>query len=112
MDDYLLPAGKPNDPLIVALVGLDLEYRVRAGQSVWVGDYLARYPELSVEAAVELILKDFELRRFHGTALRREQYLAWFPDHEQVLNQRLQGLAPLDQDLTPHAPGGFGGFGD
>src|SRR6516165_4745369 len=65
INDYL-PAG---DPLyfrvLIELVHIDLELRLKAGEAARVEEYLARYPELASDRAVtlDLIAVEHELRR-------------------------------------------------
>ena len=67
-----LQTGSGRMRLLTELVHVDLEYRLRAGESARVEDYLARYPELTDNRAdmLELIAAEHEFRR------RREPDLA------------------------------------
>ena len=52
--DYL-PAGGPlRSRVLIELVHIDLELRLKAGESARVEEYLARYPELIDDPAVAL----------------------------------------------------------
>src|SRR5262249_47552662 len=50
--------------LLIELVHVDLEYRLRAGESARVEEYLGRYPDLSDDKTVmlELIAAEYEFR--------------------------------------------------
>src|SRR5690242_15797561 len=67
-----LPAGAGRAPLLIELVHVDLEYRLRAGEAARVEEYLARYPELVDDRAAVLELIAAE----HGLRRRREPGLA------------------------------------
>lgn len=65
IEDHLKSFGQ-GDPcrsvLLLELLHVDLEYRVRVGQPVTVGGYLRRYPELSTGEAADLFARLEELR--------------------------------------------------
>src|SRR3954451_18056657 len=67
-----LPTGAGRTRLLTELVHVDLEYRLWAGESARVEEYLARFPELTDDRAVmlELIAAEHEFRQ------RREPGLA------------------------------------
>src|SRR5262245_57389109 len=62
VDDYLLTGDLR---LLVELVHVDLERRLKAGEAVRAESYLTRYPDLArdPQTAVELIAAEFALRR-------------------------------------------------
>src|SRR5262245_59783192 len=65
IDDYL-PGGDPlRFRVLVELVHIDLELRLKAGEAARVEEYLTRYPELTADPDVvlELITAEHELRR-------------------------------------------------
>src|SRR5262245_53973598 len=64
IDDHL-PAGRPHPRLLIELVHLELELRLKAGEPARAEEYLARYPALAGDAAaaLELITAERELRR-------------------------------------------------
>src|SRR5438045_1286821 len=65
IDDHV-PAGHPLRPrLLVELVHVDLELRLKAGEAARVEEYLARYPELAADraAVLQLIAAEHGLRR-------------------------------------------------
>src|SRR5438309_2279174 len=51
---YLTPGAPGCGRLLVELVHVDLEYRLRAGEAARVEDYLARYPALANDPALIL----------------------------------------------------------
>src|SRR5262245_23002691 len=74
IDDYLPADGRRRFPLLVELVHIDLELRLRAGEPARAEEYLARYPELAGDtaAAVALIAAERELRRCQAMAVGRD----------------------------------------
>src|SRR5579862_837079 len=73
IDDYLPTGDSLRSRLLIELVHIDLELRLKAGEAARVEEYLARYPELTDDRAVmiELIAAEHELRQ------RREPGLAF-----------------------------------
>src|SRR5262245_10452109 len=83
IDDHL-PAGDGlRSRLLVELVHIDLELRLKAGEAARVEEYLARYPELTADraAAVELVAVEYELRRRDDSHLSLDEYLQRFPQY-------------------------------
>src|SRR4051812_22983101 len=82
IDDYL-PAGDLRAALLIELVHIDLELRLKAGEAARVEEYLGRYPELAgdAEAAGELIAAEYELRRRNEPGLSLDDYARRFPQH-------------------------------
>src|SRR6516165_6591221 len=65
IDDYL-PVGEPlRSRVLIELIQIDLELRLKAGETARVEEYLARYPKLAGDRAVllELIAAEHDLRR-------------------------------------------------
>ena len=56
IDDYLPPGGRLRHRLLVELVHIDLELRLKAGESVRVEQYLGCYPELAADSSETLKL--------------------------------------------------------
>jgi hypothetical protein len=65
IDDFLPPGPCGRLPVLVELVHVELEYRLKAGEPAGVADYLERYPELKAHPAVVagLAAAELELRR-------------------------------------------------
>src|SRR5262249_55278556 len=65
IDDYLPEDGLVRTRVLVELVHIDLELRLKAGESARVEEYLARFPQMAGERAIilELIVAEHELRR-------------------------------------------------
>jgi serine/threonine-protein kinase len=104
-----LHAYLPDDPdlrraLLVELAHADLEYRLRAGETARVEDYLHQHPELRDDqaTALELIASEYRARTQQQGAPALDEYFQRFPEHVAELRARLQertGFAP-----TPTPP--------
>ncbi len=58
LENFLPPFGPQRRLLLVELVHIDIEFRVRAGEAAALADYLERYPELG--GTVRLVLEVLE----------------------------------------------------
>jgi serine/threonine-protein kinase len=96
VDDYLsdASAGAHRVALLAGLLRADLEHRLGSGRPVRVGDYLERYPELEAEAAADLVIRDFDLRRQGGATVSPDDYLAQFPWLGPELARRFSTTCP------------------
>jgi hypothetical protein len=82
--------------LLRELVHVDLERRLKRGQTVRVEQYLQRFPELAgdTDVAVELIAAECACRqRLGDTAATPEVYLGRFPHYADRLRERLASTA-------------------
>jgi predicted ATPase len=91
IEDYL-PGGDPlRFRVLIELVHIDLELRLKAGEIARAEEYLARYPELAGDQAVplELIAAEHELRRRREPDLALEEYLQRFPQYQTELAEQI-----------------------
>src|SRR5262245_25799080 len=65
IEDYLQVAGVPATRLLVELVHIELELRLKAAEPARVEEYLTRFPELACDRPVilNLIAAEHEFRR-------------------------------------------------
>ena len=101
IDDYLPPAGHSRRlHVLEELVRMDLECRIKAGQSVRIEEYLSHHPELGQddELLLGLLVQECELRRRQAPELPAEEYVRRFPRLEAELRQR------LEKPAAPPAP--------
>jgi hypothetical protein len=65
IEDYLCASGPTRRALLIELVSLDLEFRLKAGEAARVESYLGTYPELAGDPGFveELIAAEYELRQ-------------------------------------------------
>ena len=81
IDDFLPLANIGRDAMLVELVHIELELRLKAGEPARVEEYLRRYPELvGTQEVATLILREYELRRPREPALTPEDYWQRFPE--------------------------------
>src|SRR5262249_1277715 len=103
IDDYL-PIGDPLRALVlIELVHIDMELRLKAGEAARVEEYLARYPELADDRAVtlELITAEHELRRRREPGLALKEYLERFPPYRADLSEQIGRATVAAGDAPP-----------
>jgi serine/threonine protein kinase len=117
IEDYLLAEPGVRRPLLLELVHLDLEYRLKAGEAVRVEDYLARYPELGEEGedVRDLLVAEYRLRRRAEPELAVAEYRQRFPQYGEGLTELLAdvlrssdpaaALVTSVETSPTHAPG-------
>jgi WD40 repeat protein len=90
IEDHLGGPQSMRGELLSELAHVDLEWRLKAGESARAEEYLARYAELSddPETAAELLAGEFRLRRRSEPDLTAKHYLVRFPQYEAALRQR------------------------
>src|SRR5262252_1550986 len=101
IDDYL-PIGEPfRSRVLIELVHIDLELRLKAGEPARVEDYLARYPELTGDPAVslELIAAEYELRRRGEPGLALDDYLQRFPQYRAEPPEQIARPTVATEDM-------------
>jgi hypothetical protein len=105
IDGFLKPGGPGYARLLIELVHVDLEYRLRAGEAVRVEDYLARYPALADDRGVmlDLVAAEYELRRRAEPGLALDEHLRRFPDYREDLVSHV-ARTTVDGRLPPHRP--------
>lgn len=88
---YLTSESPHSVQLLVELVHIDLEFRLRAGEYARVEDYLWRFAELSdAELLLDLIAAEYALRNRHNPPAWPEEFLLRFPEHIAELRIRLR----------------------
>jgi hypothetical protein len=105
VDDYL-PTDVPlRARVLIELVHIDLELRLKAGEAVRVEDYLTRYLELAGERAVTLglIAAEYEFRRRREPDLTLDDYLQRFPQYRAELPEKIAPLTVAARD-APSSP--------
>jgi serine/threonine protein kinase len=129
LEAYLPANGPERARVLVELVHVDLERRLKAGEAARVEGYLERFPELRQDATVlGLLAAEHRLRRRREADVTAEEYQRRFPDHRDALASLLQHpaadtpspgagrvstanlrAAPPDPDLTHDAAVGESG---
>ena len=88
--DFLVPESSHSVRLLVELVHIDLEFRLRAGEDARVEEYIARFSELGEpEVLLDLLAAEFALRNRHGDSAWPEEFWLRFPQHMTELRARL-----------------------
>jgi predicted ATPase len=82
---FLQVDGQPRRALLIELVHLDLEFRLKAGEAVRVETYLAAYPELAGEREVAIGLIAAEIRGRSGGQVGADEYRRRFPEYASEL---------------------------
>jgi predicted ATPase len=106
LEDHL-PTGDPlRCRVLIELVHIDLELRLKAGETARVEDYLARYPELAGDRAVALalIVAEHEFRRRGEPGLTLDEYLRRFPQHRAELLRQIPPPTVVAGDTPPGPP--------
>lgn len=84
-------AGTPHQVrLLIELVHVDLEFRLRAGDDARAEDYLDRFPPLTHQShALDLIAAEFALRNRHRPPAWPEEFWLRFPEFQSELRSLL-----------------------
>jgi WD40 repeat protein len=100
IDKYLPSDDSLRSRVLVELVHIDLELRLKAGDSARVEEYLARYAELIDNRAVtlELIAAEHEMRRRREAGLAIDEYLKRFPQYHAELPEWIAQSTIEDRD--------------
>ena len=99
-----LPIDDPiRSRVLIELVHVDLELRLKAGEPARVEEYLARDPELPGDRAVivELIAAEHDLRRRGEPGLALDEYLQRFPQYRAELGEEIARARINVRDAPP-----------
>jgi hypothetical protein len=91
--EEFLPAEEPDrGQVLVELIHVELECRLKAGEGARVESYLERFPELAWDtpALLDLLAWEYTLHRRKEPALGPAEYVRRFPQHAGPLAARLQ----------------------
>lgn len=90
-----LPAEPPavRRLVLVELIKVDLEFRIRAGRPTRLEDYLADHPEIAGAAGppVELVCEEYHVRRTHGDPVDVAELCQRFPGRAREIRRWLAG---------------------
>jgi hypothetical protein len=103
IEDYLPPDGPNRPAMLVELVHVDLERRLKAGEAARVEEYLGRYLELASNAdeLLDLIAAEYEQRRRGEPGLHVEEYARRFPECGGQFRERLEQTLTDNQKPAP-----------
>src|SRR5262249_27517816 len=105
IDEYL-PIDDPiRFRVLIELVNVDMELRLKAGEPARVEEYLARSPELPGERAVivELIAAEHDLRRRGEPGLALDEFLQRFPQYHADLAEEIARASINVRDAPPRS---------
>jgi serine/threonine protein kinase len=102
IDDYLQGEGSEQDALLLELIHVDLEFRLKAGEAARVESYFASYPRLNHDraAVLDLIKTECELRQRRTTNIDLEEYARRFPAYFADLRRNLASASTLPDRRT------------
>ncbi len=88
LEPFLAADGMDRHALLLELIHVELELRLKAGEAARVEDYLECYPELDPGELLSLILLEFDLRRRREPAVGIDDFCRRFPQHQEQLRQK------------------------
>jgi WD40 repeat protein len=90
IDDFLPAGGPERAGVLVELVHVDLERRLKAGEPARVEDYLRRYPDLDHQDIVmSLLAAEYRLRLRQEVGVTADEYGRRFPHYRDELTALL-----------------------
>ena len=91
IDEFLPTDEPPRFRVLVELVHIDLELRLKLGESARAETYLQQYPELASDRTIvlELIAAEYELRLRQESNLSVDEYLQRFPRYRSEILEKL-----------------------
>jgi serine/threonine protein kinase len=101
--DYLPADEAVRNPLLLELVYIDLERRIKAGESDWVELYLGDFPELGEETGqvLALLAAEFNWRAEKGQVPDIEDYRKRFPElHEMLVSPLFKSVDDRETQST------------
>ena len=107
IDDYLPADTSLRRIVLIKLVHIDLECRLKAGEKARIEVYLDLYPEIAKDAAivVELAAWEYRLRRRNELDLTPEEYISRFPQFASEINRHIRLRENSTETPTPsHDP--------
>lgn len=109
---FLPPPGPSRLPALVELVHSELEFRLKAGESARVEEYLARFPELRDSPAVAgLAHAEYRHRRRTDPALTWDEFRTRFPGVPEPTTDFVPDATPVaepvEERFIPTAPSGY-----
>src|SRR5436190_1755252 len=97
IDDFLRSEDSEQEALLVELVHVDLEFRLKAGEAARVESYFDRYPHLAHDSArvLDFLKAECELRQRREADVDLDEYARRFPAHVEDLRRSLAGALTL-----------------
>src|SRR5579875_2826470 len=103
LDTYLPRDAESRRIILVELIHLELEFRLKAGEAARVEEYLTRYPELADErqAVLDLLQTEWRIRARRELRLSVKEYQQRFPALAQELADVLRTLSSDGRPALP-----------
>lgn len=98
MESFLEDAGSDRTALLGELVLIDLEYRIKSGETVRAENYFTQYPEMVTnhDFVLELLQEEFYLRKRMEPKLIATEYQQRFPLLADIIASRLTVVVGRD----------------
>jgi serine/threonine protein kinase len=110
LEDFLAQVEEPDRrALLVELIPIDMNYRLRVGEAPRVETYLERFPTLARDGhpPLELLAAEYALRRRHEPDLTSTEYARRFPQYEeQLTGLSAEASVPAEAAASPKPPDG------
>lgn len=105
IQDYLPDDAAARWAILIELVHIDLECRIKTGEAARVEEYLQRFAELAGdrEAVFKLLTAEYQLRQRHEKGLRLDEYVTRFPEFAEELRPN-QSTPPSTIDTPQSEP--------
>jgi serine/threonine protein kinase len=89
LSEYLGPDADTS--LLVELIHIDMDYRLRRSDEIRIEDYLLQYPILDRlnESIAELAFSEYQLREHRGYNPSSQELLSRFPEHREQISEML-----------------------
>ena len=89
--DFLPSGGELRRALLIELVHVDLELRLKSGESARVEDYLSAFAELAGDrqTIIDLVASEHEWRRRGKQRIEQDEYRRRFPELSEAIKERL-----------------------
>jgi hypothetical protein len=99
LEQYLPINAALRRAVLVELVRIDLEHRLKAGEAAHVEEYLEKYPDLAGdrEVVLSLIEAEYRQRRWQGQELPSAEYARRFPGFFDELISRYPLVTTVDE---------------
>jgi WD40 repeat protein len=103
IDDYLPTGDSLRSQVLLELVHVELELRLKAEETARVEEYLARYPELTGDpsAVLTVIAAEFDLRRRREPGLGIDEYFQRFPQYRARLPDEIARSTVDGRERSP-----------
>jgi predicted ATPase len=113
IQSYLHADGPERQALLVELIHVDLEFRLKSGEPIRVETYLDNFPQVGAyrAAVLDLIAAEYKLRHRYQGGVSPDEYGLRFPEYRDELCGRLTDREAATPGpaagAAPHQPAGW-----